>query len=152
MVFLFHSKNHHWSRNVHRLPIESHLLSGLLPGAIAFARYVYFRACMASSTAPDLFLVHDLIIEHVAFMLLPISNSQALLGFGLLRTDICVLVLPHAAVSVVRVIRASINRATGDFFPADFRTYEIPCRRVIDATAYQDIVWGMTKVARLAIS
>lgn len=128
------------------------MLFSLLPKAIAFARYVCYGACVASSTAPDLSFVCDLVIEHVACMILPISNSYTLFGFGLLRTNTCVLVLPHTTVSVVQMMRASINDATGDFFPAVFRADEVPYGCVVDVTTYQDIVWGVTNVARLAIS
>lgn len=107
---------------------------------------------MASSIAPDLFLVCDLVIGYVAFITLPISNSYTLLGFGLLRTNTCVLILPHATISIVRVIRVPINHATGDFLPAVPCADEVPYGCVIDATAYQDIVLGVAEVARLAIS
>lgn len=60
------------SLNVHHLPIDSRKL---FLEAIAFARYVYFRACVASSTTSDLFVVYDLVIEHVEHIILPISNS-----------------------------------------------------------------------------
>lgn len=91
---------------------------------------------MASSTAPDLLLVNDPVFESVRFTVLPILNSYTLLGFGLLRTNICVLVLPHATVSVVRVIRTSINHATGDFLPAILRADEVPYGRVLNFAAY----------------
>ena len=107
---------------------------------------------MASSTTPDLFLVYNLVVEHVASTMLPVSKSYTLLRFRFLRADTCVLVLPHAAVSVVRMVQASVNRATRDLFPAALRADEVPYGCVIDATADQDIAWGVTEVARLAIS
>lgn len=107
---------------------------------------------MTPSTAPDVFLVHHFVIDHVAYVILPVSNSYTLPRFGLLRTNACVLVLPHATVSVERVFRTSINCAARDFFPAVLCADEVPCGCVIDATAYQDIVRGVTEVAGLAIS
>ena len=91
---------------------------------------------MAPSAAPDLSIVYDFVIEHVAFRTLPISNSYTLLGFGLLRTNTRVLVLPHATISIVRVIWGPINRATGDFSPAFLGADEMPYGCVIDVTAY----------------
>ena len=73
---------------------------------------------MTSSTNPDQIFVCDLVIEHVTGTILPILKSDRLFRFGLLRTDTCVLVLPHAAVSVVGMIRVSINLASRDFSPA----------------------------------
>ena len=107
---------------------------------------------MTLSTAPDHFIVYDLVIKHVAFTTLPISNSYTLLVFGLLRTNTGVLVLPHATISIIRVIWRPINRATGDFSPAVLRADKTPYECVIDFTAYQDVVWGVTEVARFAIS
>lgn len=59
-----------------------------------------------------------------------------LFGFGLLRTNTCVLVLPHATVSVVRVIWTSINNATGNFLPAVLRANEVPYGCVLNSAAY----------------
>lgn len=80
--------------------------------------------------------VYDPIIEIVCFMLLLVSSSCMLFRFGLLRTNTCVLVLPHATVSVVRVIRTSINHATRDFLPAVLRADEVPYGCVLNFTAY----------------
>lgn len=107
---------------------------------------------MTSATAPDVFFVHNLVIDHVSCIIQPISNSYTLLVFGLLGTHTRVLVLPHATVFVVWAIRASINDAARDFVPAILRADEVPYTCVIDATAYQNIVWGVTEVAGLAMS
>ena len=107
---------------------------------------------MASSANPDLVLVCDLVVEHVIDAILPTPRSYALLRFGLLCTDTRVLVLPHAAISVEWMIHASIDRATGNPFPATFCTEKVPYGGAIDPAANQNIVWYLTEVARLAIS
>lgn len=81
---------------------------------------------MASSTDPNDFSVYDLVIEYVVGTILPILNRYRLFRFGLLRTHTCVLVFPHAAVFVVGMIRAAINLATRDLFPATCRANEVP--------------------------
>ena len=91
---------------------------------------------MASSTEPDLFFINDPVVENVAGTILPILKSYTLLWFGLLRTNTCVLVLPHATVSVVGMIRTSINRAARDVFPTALRADKVPYGCVIDPAAY----------------
>ena len=81
---------------------------------------------MTSSTNPDQLFVCDLVIEHVTGTILPILKSGRLFRLGLLRTYACVLVLPHAAVSVVRVILGSINLASRDPSPAALRANKEP--------------------------
>lgn len=112
------------------------MLVSLLPQAVAFAWYCVRGTRMASSTTPDIPLVIDLVIRHVACTILPILKSHTLLSLGLLRTDTYVLILPHAAVPVVGMIRASINHATRDLLPAALRANEVPCGGTIDGTAY----------------
>ena len=91
---------------------------------------------MASSTDPNHFSIQNLVIEYVIGTILPILNRYRLFRFGLLRTNTCVLIFPHAAVSVVGMIRASINLATRDLFPAACHANEVPYRRVIHSTAH----------------
>ena len=81
---------------------------------------------MASSTNPDLFFVADLVIENVAGTAPPVLKRYRLLPFGLLCTNTCVLILPHAAVSGVGMIRVSINRATRNLLPAALRANKVP--------------------------
>ena len=91
---------------------------------------------MASSTYPHPFFVYDFVIEYVVGAILPISKSYKLFRFGLLRANACVLVLPHATVSVIGMIWASVNFATRDPLPAALGANEVPYRSVIDGTAY----------------
>ena len=91
---------------------------------------------MTSSTNPDQILVCDLVIENVTGTIPPILKSDRLFRFGFLGTYTCVLVLPHAAVSVVGMIRISINLTSRDFSPAALCADKEPLGCVIDGTAY----------------